>query len=77
MAFFGLDFDEGIVTGSDFDGDLVVLVGDLEAGVVVDAGKDSATSKGVEEGIGVATGDEDALFLRTVFIVPFNGDAVG
>lgn len=77
MAFFGLDFEEGFIVGGDFEGDLAVLVLDVEAGVVVDSGEDSASGEGVKKGVGVATRDEDAFFCEAVFIVPFDGDAVG
>ncbi len=77
MAFFGLNFDELIVTGSGFDGDVAVLVGDFELRVVVNSGKDSASGERVEARVGVTAGDEDAFFCCAVFMVPFDGDAVG
>lgn len=43
----------------------------------MDAGEDASAGERVEEGAGVAPGDEDSFFCGSAFVFPFDGDAVG
>ena len=72
-----MDLDEGGVVRGDLDGNIAVLIGDLESGVMVDSGEDPASGEGVEKRVGIATWDKDAFFGPAVFVVPFDGDTVG
>jgi hypothetical protein len=58
------------------DLEVVVVFGDVEVGVVVEAGEEAAAGGDVEAGGAIAAGDVDAFVGAAVFF-PLDGETVG
>ena len=43
----------------------------------MDTGEDAASGEGIEEGVGIASGDEDSFLSDAVCVIPFDCDTMG